>query len=355
MAKARRKPFEIAGNSIPAGTRTTFELPIPDLYIHTDLSMPVHVVHGRKDGPVMFLSGAIHGDEIMGVEIIRRVLMSKRLANLRGTLIAVPVVNMFGFISQSRYLPDRRDLNRCFPGSGTGSIASRLAHVFISEIVTHCDYGIDLHTAAVNRENLPQVRANMEDEDANMLARAFGLPVVLSSGLIEGSLRKAAMDENVKVIVYEAGEALRFDETAIRGGVHGVHRVLQRLGMLSKRERPAKRKLREPTVALGSRWVRAPQSGIHRSMSGLGINVKKGDTLGWIADPLGENSTPVLALQSGIIIGRSNLPLVTEGEALFHIATFEGPDEQIARQIDNVEAALDNVSEELLMNEPPIV
>lgn len=303
----------------------------------------------------MFLSGAVHGDEILGVEIIRRVLMSKRLNNLRGTLIAVPVVNIFGFLNQSRYLPDRRDLNRCFPGHESGSIASRLANVFIQEIVRHCDFGIDLHTAAINRENLPQVRANVEDESNDAMARAFGLPVILSSGLIEGSLRKAALDVGVKVIVYEAGEALRFDETAIRGGVNGVHKVLQHLGMLTKRERPARRKLREPTVAKSSRWIRAPQSGIHRSMCALGAQVNRNDVLGWIADPLGENTEPVVSPLSGIVVGRTNLPLVTEGEALFHIASFEEPEEQIAKQIDRVEAALDAVGEELLVDEPPIV
>jgi predicted deacylase len=227
----KRADFEICGRLIPAGTRLAFDVPVPDLYVHAELSIPIQVIHGKRDGPVLFVSGAVHGDEIMGVEIVRRLLGSKRLRNIRGTLVAVPVVNIFGFLNQSRYLPDRRDLNRSFPGTEKGSIAARLANVFITEIVSRCTHGIDLHTAAVNRENLPQVRAETDDPHVEAMARAFGLPVIVNSSVIDGSLRSAAGDLGVKVLVYEAGEALRFDETAIRGGVNGVIRVMDHLEM----------------------------------------------------------------------------------------------------------------------------
>lgn len=358
MTKSKtRSPFEIYGESIAAGERKGFDLPVPDLYVHTQLSLPVHVIHGKSDGPVMFVSGAVHGDEILGVEIIRRVLASKRLSRLRGTLIAIPVVNIFGFLNQSRYLPDRRDLNRSFPGSQKGSIAGRLANVFISEIVQLCDYGVDLHTAAVNRENLPQVRGDTSDEVVAAMALAFGLPVVIDSKIIDGSLRGAASTLGTKVLVYEAGEALRFNETAIRAGVNGVLKVMEHLGMLRQRVRKdqPRRGLKEPTISTSSSWLRAPQSGIHRAIAPLGAQVKVGDCLGFIADTIGHNEEPVTSKLDGVIIGRSTIPLVTEGEALFNIATFTEEDKLVAAQIDRVEGALDIAPDLTDLDEPPIV
>jgi len=275
---------------------------------------------------------------------------------LRGTLVAAPVVNIFGFLNQSRYLPDRRDLNRCFPGSEGGSIAARLANLFVTQIISRCTHGVDLHTAAINRENLPQIRAETSDPEVEAMAKAFGLPVIINSDLIEGSLRQAAAEEGVKMIVYEAGEALRFDETAIRAGVNGVMRVMRHLGMLQPSRISTPKKLKTPTVSSKSRWIRAPQSGIHRSIMRLGAVVQKGDAMGFVASPLDVQDTPVLATTSGVIIGRSNIPLVTEGEALFHVASFELPDDVIAERIDAVEEVLDQVVNATdLQEEPPIV
>ena len=187
---AARSPIRIAGFSVEPGRRGTVDLPLPQLYTHTPLTMPVHVVHGRRPGPCLFVSAAIHGDELNGVEIIRRVLGRPALSRLRGTLLAVPIVNVYGVIHHSRYLPDRRDLNRSFPGSERGSLASRLAHVFMTEIVARCEYGIDLHTAAYHRCNLPQIRADLGDERTAELAHAFAAPVVLDSRVRDGSLRE---------------------------------------------------------------------------------------------------------------------------------------------------------------------
>jgi predicted deacylase len=355
-AKMKRPDFEIFEHRVAAGSRFSFDLPVPDLYVHNDLSIPIHVIHGRKDGPVLFVSAAVHGDEILGVEVIRRLLASKQLSRLRGTLVAAPVVNIFGFLNQSRYLPDRRDLNRCFPGSEGGSIAARLANLFVTQIISRCTHGVDLHTAAINRENLPQIRAETSDPEVEAMAKAFGLPVIINSDLIEGSLRQAAAEEGVKMIVYEAGEALRFDETAIRAGVNGVMRVMRHLGMLQPSRISTPKKLKTPTVSSKSRWIRAPQSGIHRSIMRLGAVVQKGDAMGFVASPLDVQDTPVLATTSGVIIGRSNIPLVTEGEALFHLASFELPDDVIAERIDAVEEVLDQVVNATdLQEEPPIV
>ncbi|MFN3237722.1 MAG: succinylglutamate desuccinylase/aspartoacylase family protein, partial [Pseudomonadales bacterium] len=252
-----KSAFRIYDREVQPGSRVSFDLKVPELYVHSDLSTPVHVINGKREGPVLFISGAVHGDEIIGVEIVRRVLASKQLRNLKGTLIAIPVVNIFGFLNQSRYLPDRRDLNRSFPGSAKGSIASRMANLFFEQVVEKSAYGIDLHTAAINRENLPQVRANVEDAEVEGMARAFGLPVIVNSGLIEGSLRASAGEVGVKMIVYEAGEALRFDEKAIRAGVNGVLKVMQHLGMIRKSSRRSAATA-EPTLTNQSSWMRAP-------------------------------------------------------------------------------------------------
>jgi len=344
--------IEIAGVRIKPGTRQSIDIPLPSFYTHSSVNMPVHVVHGRRSGPVLLVCATIHGDEINGVEIIRRLLSHKIIDRCQGTLIVIPVINVYGFVSKSRYLPDRRDLNRSFPGSETGSMASRLANVVMTEIIPHCSHIIDLHSGAVNRENLPQIRAKLSGEpEIESLARAFGVPVILDSNLLEGSFREAAHTLGIPVLLYEAGEALRFDEVSIRAGVKGVLNVMAALGMRSK-----SRKQRQPDtmIANTSQWVRAPQSGILRALCATGTRVEPGDRLALINDPLGENNCEVVSPLGGIIIGKTNLPLIFAGEAVFNIAAYEAA-EQVS---DHIEA----YHEELTPNgaasdgeEPPVV
>jgi predicted deacylase len=316
----------LGGVHIRAGTTQVVELPLPRLYTHTPVLLSVRVLRGRRDGPTLFVSAAVHGDEINGVEIIRRLLRASALEGLRGTLIAVPVVNVYGFVRMSRYLPDRRDLNRCFPGSEKGSLAARLAKTLVDEIVANADYGIDLHTGAVHRENLPQIRASLDvSADVERLAMAFGSPVILNADLRDGSLRAAAQALNVPVLVYEAGEALRYDEVAIRAGVRGIIGVMRELGMLRSSQKAARLRSR-PVLARSSQWVRATQGGIFRAVVPLGARVGRQDLLGFISDPAGEHEVPVHAPAVGVVIGKLNLPLVSEGEALYHIARFGEPD-----------------------------
>ncbi|MEX2353410.1 MAG: succinylglutamate desuccinylase/aspartoacylase family protein [Gammaproteobacteria bacterium] len=347
-----RKSIIIGDVTIKAGQRVTVDLDVPDLYTHTGISLPVHVIHGKNEGPVLFLSAALHGDEINGVEIIRRILKDKRINNIRGTLLAVPVVNIYGFINQTRYLPDRRDLNRSFPGSETGSLAARMANVFLQEIVSKCTHGIDLHTAAVHRDNLPHVRAVMDDPETERIARAFELPVILNTSIVEGSLRKSAEEAGITVIVYEAGEALRFNEASIRGGTKGAISVMREIGMLPKLKKPKIKN--DALVAQSSTWIRASQSGILRTMKTLGAWVQKEDLLGIISDPFGEKEEHIHASVNGIIIGRTNIPLVNEGEALFHIARYKSPDE-VAEQVEVIQNTLNPATDELKPAEPPIV
>ena len=307
--------------NVAPGYRTQVDLPIADLSIHVPMAMPVHVINGPEVGPTLFVAAAIHGDELNGVEIIRRIIQLAALRRLKGILIAVPIVNVPGFLSLSRYLPDRRDLNRSFPGSPRGSLAARLANTFLDEVLANATHGIDLHTGAIHRENFPQIRVDLDNPAAEPMARAFGAPLVVNAASREGSLRGAADKRGVPVIVYEGGEALRFDEVAIRTGVRGVIGVMEHLGML-----PASKRAdgsQAPRMLRDSSWVRAPASGVVRSKQKTGAEVEVGDLLAVVSDPLGEAETEIKSPMEGVIVGRTNLPLAHEGDALFHIGYTE--------------------------------
>lgn len=330
--------IEILGETVPPGARKKIQIPVAQMYTHTDLFMPVEVVNGRRPGPRLFVSAAIHGDELNGIEIIRRLLKSASLDRLRGTLIAIPIVNVHGVLDLSRYLPDRRDLNRSFPGTPKGSLAARVANMFMTEIVEKSTHGIDLHTGALHRGNLPQIRANLDDEETLRLAKVFGVPVVLNSSLRDGSLREAANDVGIPTLLYEAGEALRFEELSIRAGVRGIINVMRELEMLPRRRKKTQRP--EPVVAGSSAWVRAPVSGILRTFMPLGAKTEKGSVLAMITDPMGETEMEVIANDSGIIIGRTNLPLVHQGEAIFHIARYRKKTDQVASSVEEFTESL---------------
>jgi predicted deacylase len=323
-----QETITIGGVSIAPGERRGVSLPAGMLHTHVPVEMPVWVINGRRAGPRLFISAAVHGDELNGIEIIRRI-RARPLTGLRGTLLLVPVVNVFGVLHHSRYLPDRRDLNRSFPGSERGSLAARLAHLFMSEIVDRCTHGIDLHTGALHRSNLPQIRAQLDDPETRALAIAFGAPVVLDSRLRDGSLREAAAERGIPTLMYEAGEALRFDEMAIRMGVAGIIEVMRQLGMLRRKSAPRSHPA-NPVIADSSHWVRAPESGILRSALRLGQRVSAGELLGRVSDPFGTREFPVIATHSGIVIGCNSLPLVNEGDALFHVARMARPGEAFA-------------------------
>ncbi len=320
----RQKPFSFGGVDINAGERTTIDLPMARLYTHSELTLPVHIVHGKQEGPTLFISAAIHGDEINGVEIIRRLLCNKATSKLKGTLLAVPVVNPFGFIQHSRYLPDRRDLNRSFPGSPKGSLAGRIAHLFMQEIVCRSTHGIDMHTGSNYRTNLPQIRTSIDNEENLRLAQAFGAPMIIHSAIRDGSLREAVAEQGIPVLLYEAGEALYFNENAIRSGIRGILNVMRAIGMLPKSNKTS---IKEPVVSTKTSWVRAPKSGVFFKQVSLGSLVKKGDLLGVINDPLGDESESVYAPFTGVATGQLNLPLVHEGDALVNLAKVEDADE----------------------------
>lgn len=348
----KREPFRLGDAVIEPGTRQTIDLPVSMLSDHTPVTMSVHVVHGRVPGPTLFVSAAVHGDEVIGVEIVRRLLNSKKLSRLKGTLLAIPIVNSFGFMNHSRYLPDRRDLNRSFPGSSQGSLAARLAHIFLEEIVEKSDYGIDLHSAAVNRSNLPQTRVSHKSQRAKELARAFGAPITLLSPLREGSLRQVADSLNTPMVLYEAGEGLRFDEYSAKTGVTGILRVMSHLGMIS--DKAVKKPKVAPLLSTASYWQRAPAGGVMRSFKANGELVQEGTVLAVISDPFGSKEVEVKAQYPGLIVGRTNLPIVNEGDGLFHIAKIKRSDEAAEAALGHIQTQVE-IEAEALFDEDEII
>ncbi len=332
MVRSKRsKVFELLGHRIQPGQRLEIEFEAAQLYTHSPLSIPVEIIHGKYEGPVLMVNAAIHGDELNGVEIVRQIINQLEPSKLKGTVIAVPIVNVFGFIHKSRYLPDRRDLNRCFPGSEKGALASRIANGFFNNIAKHCDYILDLHTGAIHRTNLPQIRANLSNPETLRIAKAFATPVIIDSALRNGSLRSEAEKCDIPVLTYEAGEALRFDPLSISAGVMGIRRVMQAIGML----RASRKKLPEPVIAKSTSWVRAPGNGILRTVVNLGDNVEQDETLAYISSPLGHAEIELKAPKSGLVIGQQTLPLVNEGDAIFHLAYFKQGDSEVGQAVEN--------------------
>lgn len=331
--------INILGEVIEPGVRKEILLPMPKLYDGSPLYSHIHVLNGSKPGPTLCLTAAIHGDELNGIEIIRKVLKSKQLKNLNkvyGAIIAAPIVNIYGFLYQQRYLMDRRDLNRSFPGNSKGSLAGRTAYLFYKEIFQKCNCLIDFHTGSLHRSNLAQVRAKLGNKSVRKLANAFGAPVILNANIRAGSIRELAYTNKIPLIVYEAGEALRLDSTAIKFGVQGVFNVIKHLG-ISEHVKYKENKL-PSLICESSAWVRAKASGLFNTSKKLGNLVEKGDKLGFITNPMTLSEEPVTTPISGIIIGINNSPLVHEGGALFNIAS---PQKLSKKQITVMEL-LDN-------------
>ena len=311
--------FVLLGEVVKKGEDKTINLELPKLY-HTSTNIPIRVIRGKRSGPTVFISAAIHGDELNGIEIIRRVGKLNILKKLKGTLILVPIVNTYGVMTLSRYTPDRRDLNRSFPGTNKGSLASRIAKAFFDEIVLKCDLGIDLHTAAIHKSNLPQIRTNLNNDYTYNLAKVFQAPLMLHSELRDGSLRAEAEDKGIPILLYEAGEALRFDETSIRIGVKGIVNVLREVGMVPTN---TKQNTKLPIVVRSSSWIRGAESGILRTIKALGDTVVENEIIAYIDEPLGDGYMEVVSPFDGVIIGKSQIPLIQEGDAIFHIAKFK--------------------------------
>ena len=333
--------FKIGGETIAPGTSGDIALPVIDLSAGMQADLQVRIFHGKRNGPTIFVSAAIHGDEIIGTEIIRRVMKKLNPARMAGTVIFVPVVNMFGFINHSRYLPDRRDLNRSFPGTERGSLASQLANIFSTEVIDRCSLGIDIHSAAQHRYNLPQIRIASGNPKLKELALEFGPPVVIEADLRPGSLRALAREAGVDMLLMEAGEALRFDEFSVLTGVNGILRVLKKLEIIESK-RLGKRGT-PPAQTTRTVWLRSTRGGICRLISPSGSKVHKGDTVACISDIFGDGEEEILSPVDGIVIGHSNLPVVNQGDALLHIAE--------VRVFDTVEERLGQIEDAITSNQ----
>lgn len=338
-----RKNLKIGGHTVKPDQKVRVVLETGQLYTGTPMQLPIQIVHGRKKGPTLLVSAAIHGDELNGVEIVRRLFNHPDVDNIKGTLILVPIANLLGFLHHSRYLPDRRDLNRSFPGSPKGSLAQRVAHIFVSEVLSHADYLVDLHTAAIHRTNMPQVRTDTSLPENVKLAEAFGHPFVMDSSVVEGSLREQAQARGIPAITYEAGEALRFDETSIRIGVHGIMSILRQLKMLPGKEAAPQ----PPMIIEKSTWLRAETDGIVRSVISLGSYVREGQVIAHIDDPMGGSVTTMTSPMSGLVVGKAKLPLMHSGEALYNIAHVED-----TRLLENIRAYYRKVEENVAHLEP---
>ena len=312
----RTEHLTICGARVEPGETREVEMPISQLYTTSKVSIPVRVVRGWNDGPRLFLTAAVHGDEINGTQVIRELMYDVDLSRLRGTLVCVPVVNLFGFLNHSRYLPDRRDLNRSFPGTIRGSLSSRLARKVFSEIVRRCDYGIDLHTASEGKVNLPHIRADLGSRVTARLARAFGTEVVINDVAGKGTLRHSAKEAGIPVITYEGGEPLRFERPVVKRGLSGIMNVMASLGMVDA----TKTKPLFQIVTRTTTWVRAERGGILDLAVRPGDLVTKNQELGVTTDPFGRERHALHAPTSGLVVGATTIPSVHPGDAVIHIA-----------------------------------
>lgn len=317
-----RSAFEFEGARIQPGRRATIEVPVSRLPPGSWTSMPVVVIHGREPGPTVWLSGAIHGDELNGVIIVRRLLSHIRASELRGTILAVPIVNVIGVTMGSRYLPDRRDLNRSFPGSPRGSMTSRLANLFFDQVARRCNFGIDFHSGSAGRDNLPQIRCDLKDQATRLGAEAFAAPFTLHAALRDGSLREAARNCGIPVLLFEGGEAQRIDPAVVETGVSGALRTLQHLNMIPQHVDPPSARV---YTAWDTSWMRAGRSGFFMNHVGLGTWVKAGTTIATILDSVGRQELPVRPKVDGVIVGLLRTALVHRGDALFHLAEMAQP------------------------------
>lgn len=315
--------LNISTLSIQPGERLTIALPTPEIYTCAPFYIPAHIIHGKKAGPTLFISGALHGDEINGVAMTQQLLQSSLLKSIKGTLIVVPTLNIYGLMTLSRNLPDRRDLEGSFPGTLTGSFASRLAHFLTEEIFSLCTHCIDIHTGEPHISKFPQVKTNLENIEANQLARAFEAPVMVNTQESTGLLWLNNHKEfSVPTIIYEVGEALRLNQPGIKTGIKGIIRVMRNIGMLATTT-----KERKPTNSLlldDERWLRAGSSGLSKLFCKEGQFIKKGMTLAKISDPFGtEQKEELIAPCDGIVIAKNKLPILNEGEPIVQIAAMK--------------------------------
>lgn len=305
----------INGTSIKKGENTQVSLNTYRLPTRTNIEIPVYVYRSEQQGPVVLLLAGMHGDEINGIEIIRRLITKNYFTHLLwGSVIAIPVINIISFLSGTRTLPDGRDLNRCFPGTDAGSLGSRIANDLMKQILPQINMGIDFHTGGASISNYPQMRCVFKDPVALELAKQFGAPFILNSTYRDKSFRKEAARRQKNILVFEGGESGRFDEFAIEEGINGCMRLFNHLNMLNAPVPEVTSKIIE-----SSTWIRARMSGLFHPRKKYGALIRKNETLGTISDPFGENESHIKSPANGYIVGLNNKPVVNQGDAIIHI------------------------------------
>ncbi len=317
IAKKAHKKLVILGTEILPGKGAQLNLDVARLHTRTPILVPVIVERAKEDGPTVLLMAGLHGDEINGVEIIRRFLRKKLHKPTKGTIICLPVFNIFGFLNIKRELPDGRDLNRSFPGSVNGSLASQFAYHFMKEIAPHCDYIIDFHTGAAQRNNFPQIRCVMSDPESMELARVFNPPFILNSSLISKTIRESMIKMKKKILLFEGGMANSIEEMIVEEGLNGTKRLISHLGMRNYKIDISKD--REPVVLTESRWLRAPNSGMFQTLVQNGASVEKGTVLAVVTDPYGNFEKKIKSPSSGYVICANESPVVFKGDAIIHL------------------------------------
>ncbi|HEX9151366.1 MAG TPA: succinylglutamate desuccinylase/aspartoacylase family protein [Flavobacterium sp.] len=327
MIKINTTPIVLFGESIIPGESKTINVEIARLHTTTKLNIPIIVRRSKIDGPVVLFSAGIHGDEINGVEIVRQLIHKKINKPKRGTIICIPIINVYGFVNKSREFPDGRDLNRVFPGSKTGSLASRFAFHILTEIMPIVQYAVDFHAGGASRFNAPQIRLTQNNKELKILADVFNAPFTLYSRNISGSFRSSSEKLNVKMLLFEGGKSLDINNAIADEGVNGVKRLLSHLDMLDPKHFVAKPKI--PTIYIEkSGWIRAKCSGLLHDYDTIGKFVKKGTILATITDPFGKFERKVKAPNDGYVINANHSPIVYEGDAIYHMSNTNEEDEE---------------------------
>lgn len=330
--EAKKTPLRICGRSIGRGQTGDLGVRVSQRYTGDPISIPIRIIRGRKSGPTVFVAGAVHGDETNGMGIVHELMFSNELAVVRGSLILIPVVNVFGFETHQRYMPDRRDLNRSFPGSAAGSLTSRVAHIFFTEVLQKCDFGIDLHTAPTERTNFPNIRGDLSVPGVRRLARAFGCELIINSKGPEGSLRREATKSGCPTVVLEAGESRKIEPRVLEVGVRGVQNILRDLGMIAGEPVGPAHQVRVDRAT----WVRSDVGGILRFHVSPGDPIEENQPIATNASVFGKEQNVLTSPVAGIVLGMTTLPTVKPGEPVCHIAIPRGSLKAVRRSMAQV-------------------
>ena len=314
------KPLVILKETIVAGESKTINMEIAKLHTMTKLKIPIIVERSKLDGPTVLFTACLHGDEINGTEIVRQLIVQKINKPKRGTIICIPIINIFGFINKTREFPDGRDLNRVFPGSKTGSLASRFAYYILKDIMPHIDYAIDFHAGGASRFNAPQIRIVPENKELKKLSEVFSAPFTLYSKNISVTFRNSCDKLDVKMLLFEGGKSLDINDAITKEAIEGTKRFLTHLEMLNPRKKAISNENKTIYIEK-SNWVRAKHSGLFHGLTAIGSFVKKGDLLATISDPYGKVEHKVKAPHAGFIINVNDAPIIFQGDAIFHIST----------------------------------